>query len=112
MRRVMDGETVYVAVKSEGEADRLGNPADSWAEPVAVDNVLVSYKTSADQGYSRPDGFVVTCTMAFPRSCTLDLRGAKVTVRGEELEVYGNPRHVMSPLDGWDMTVEAGGHGG
>lgn len=108
MRRLMDGETVLVAVHTEGPADRLGNPGDSWAEPVAVDHVLVGRATAdAAGGYLRPDGITVTVTLQFPRTCGLDLFRAKVTVRGEELLVSGRPAHVPSPLL-WDMVVEAG----
>lgn len=112
MRRVMDGETVLVAVKSEAGVDRFGNPVDRWAEPVEVHHVLVSRLTAAERDYTRPDGFVVTATMAFPRGCQLDLRGAKVTAGGQELLVDGEPAHVASPLDGWDMLVSAGARNG
>jgi hypothetical protein len=114
MRRVMDGETVYVSVRSldsETETDRLGNPVYEWAEPVAVDHVLASVIDAEERDYSRPDGYVATYTLAFPRGCTLDLRGAKVTVGGRELTVIGDPVHVNSPL-AWDMRVTAGVHDG
>ena len=111
MRRVMDGETVYVSVRSETGTDRLGNPVYAWAEPVAVGRVLASVIDNDERDYSRPDGYVATYTLAFPRECTLDLRGAKVTVHGRELDVIGEPVHVNSPL-GWDMKVTAGVHDG
>jgi len=111
MRRVMDGETVYVRVRSANGTDRLGNPAYSWAEPVAVEHVLASVIDVDERDYSRPDGYVATYTMAFPRGCTLDLRGAKVTVHGRELDVIGEPVHVNSPI-AWDMKVTAGVHDG
>ena len=111
MRRVMDGETVYVSVRSDYSTDRLGNTVHSWAEPVAVEHVLASVIDMDERDYSRPDGYVATYTMAFPRECTLDLRGAKVTVHGRELDVIGDPVHVNSPL-GWDMKVTAGVHDG
>ena len=52
----MDGETVYVAVRTYGGRDRLGNPINGWDEPAAVDHVLVSESTDDDQSYTRPDG--------------------------------------------------------
>lgn len=107
MRRVMQGETVYVAVREDGAADRLGNPVDAWADPVPVHRVLVGSSTDDERSEARPDGISVTCTLTFPRSCSLELRGAKVTVRGRELRVAGDPMHEPSPLL-WDMTVKAG----
>ena len=40
--RVMNGETVLVAVKTQEGTDRFNNAVESWAEPVAVDHVLVT----------------------------------------------------------------------
>ena len=109
--RVMDGETVYVAVRSTSSTDRFGNSAPTWAEPVAVDHVLVGHATADDRDVSRPDGVEITATLTFPRTCDLDLRGAKVTVGGRDLLVVGEPAHEPSPLF-WDMTVRAGVHDG
>ena len=109
--RVMDGETVYVSVRSVSGADRFNNETASWAEPVAVDHVLVGHATDDDRQVDHPDGIVVTTTLTFPRTCDLDLRGAKVTARGRELLVVGEPSHEPSPLF-WDMTVKAGVHDG
>ena len=111
MRRVMEGETVYVSVRSGYSTDRLGNTVQSWAEAVPVKHVLASVIDGDERDYSRPDGYVATYTLAFPRGCTLDLRGAKVTVGGRELDVIGDPVHVNSPLL-WDMKVTAGVHDG
>ena len=112
MRRVMDGETVYVKVRSTTGNDRLGNPIYAWTEEAtAVKHVLASVIDADERDYSRPDGYVATYTLAFPRGCTLDLRGAKVTVGGRELDVIGDPVHVSSPLM-WDMKVTAGVHDG
>lgn len=107
----MDGETVYVAVRSQPAVDRFGNEAPTWAEPVAVDHVLVGRATEAERQVPHPDGVNVTATLTFPRTCDLDLRGAKVTVGGRELLVVGEPAHEPSPL-AWDMTVQAGVHDG
>lgn len=105
--RVMDGETVQVAVRSTEGADRFGNFAPTWAEPVAVEHVLVGRATADEREVSRPDGVTVAATLTFPRTCQLDLRGAKVTVRGREMLVVGDPAHEPSPLF-WDMTVQVG----
>ena len=109
----MDGETVQVAVRTTTTTttDRFGNPVPTWATAVNVDHVLVGKATADDQQVDHPDGIVVTHTLTFPRTCQLDLRGAKVTVGGRELLVVGEPAHEASPLF-WDMTVKAGVHDG
>ena len=107
----MNGETVLVAVRTASGRDRLGNPVESWAEPVAVDHVLVAKATEEERQASHPDGIVVTSTLTFPRTCQLDLRGARVYVGDRELIVSGEPAHELSPLY-WDMTVQAGVHDG
>lgn len=113
MRRVMDGETVYVAVAVEGSTDRLGNEVDAWAEPVAVDHVLVSESTDDDQAHTRPHGIVSVYTLSFRHDCALEMRGAKVTVRGRELLVAGSPTHGARLMaNPYDMTVRAGVHDG
>ena len=109
MRRVMDGETVYVAVRSQSARDRLGNEVDAWAEPVAVGHVLVNESTEDDRAHARPHGIASVYTLTFRHDCALDMRGAKVTVRGRELLVAGDPTHgprfMANP---YDMTVRAG----
>ena len=107
----MDGETVYVAVRTASGRDRLGNAVDAWAEPVPVEHVLVGKATAEDREVDRPDGIAVTATLTFPRTCALDLRGAKVIIGERELLVAGEPAHEPSPLF-WDMTVQAGVHDG
>lgn len=118
-RRVMDGETVKVRVRSTAttttttaeQFDRFGNAVPAWAEAVDVHNVLVSKATADERQADHPEGVTVTTTLTFPRTCTLDLRGAKVIVGGRELLVVGEPAHEASPLY-WDMTVQAGVHDG
>ena len=113
----MDGETVYVSVRTAptttttAEYDRFGNLVPTWAQAVPVEHVLVGKATADDTQVSRPDGITVTATLTFPRTCNLDLRGAKVQVGGRELIVVGEPAHEPSPLF-WDMTVQAGVHDG
>ena len=109
MRRVMDGETVYVAVRADGGRDRLNNEVRAWAEPVAVDHVLVSESTEDDQAFTRPDGITSVYTMGFRYDCDLEMRGAKVTVRGRELLVAGSPTHgPRLQVNPYNMTVRAG----
>lgn len=109
MRRVMDGETVYVAVRAEGGLDRLGNEVDTWAEPVEVAHVLVSESTEDDQTHTRPDGIACVYTLSFRYDFDLELRGAKVTVRGRELHVAGSPTHGPRLMaNPYNMTARAG----
>lgn len=107
----LDGQTVTVRTRSQVGTDRLGEPVYEWADPgVEVDGVLVSWATADDREPRRPDGVYVTAHLVFPRSCTLDLRGAKVVVGGDELVVSGVPHHVTE-VPGFaprDMVVEAG----
>lgn len=111
--RVMDGETVYVAVRTQSGTDRFNNQVEAWAEPVAVDHVLVTESTEDDQAFTRPDGIVSVYTLSFRYDCDLEMRGAKVTVRGRELLVAGSPTHgprlMVNP---YNMTVRAGVHDG
>lgn len=108
------GETVYVSLLTTGEADRLNNPERTYAEPVAVDNVVVVPATANDQSVQRPDGITVTYTLHFPRGYSSALRGAKVTVRGDEFYVSGSPApYTESNVRGaWTMPVEVGRHDG
>lgn len=109
MRRLMDGETVYVSVRSQTGTDRLNNAVRGWAEPVAVPHVLVAEATEDDQSHTRPDGMSCVYTMAFPHSCDLEMRGAKVTVRGRDLLVAGAPTHgPRLQANPYNMIVRAG----
>jgi len=113
MRRVFDGETVHVAVRSQAATDKFNNAVDSWAEPVAVNHVLVNDATDDDQSHTRPDGIECVYKMAFPYDCGLDLRGAKVTVRGRELRVAGEPTHgPRLQANRYNMIVLVGVHDG
>lgn len=105
--RVMDGQTVTVETRTVTGVDRLGNPVVGYAAPVDVPNVLVNWQTAAERDYTRPDGFVITCVCAFPRSCSLDMEGARLTIDGETLYVDGKPHRELSP-NGWNLLVNAG----
>lgn len=113
---MIHGETVYVSLLTvAGDArDRMGNPTRSYAEPAAVANVVVVPATEDELDATRPDGIRVTYTLHFPRGYAQDLRGAKVTVRGDEFRVVGDPKpyteaNVRGP---WTMPVRVGRHDG
>lgn len=109
MRRVMDGETVYVAVRVQEGTDRFNNAVNGWAEPVAVEHVLVSEATEDDRAHTHPDGIDCVYTLTFRHDCDLEMRGAKVTVRGRELLVAGSPTHgPRLQVNPYNMTVRAG----
>ena len=109
MRRVMDGETVMVSVLVQDGTDRFNNAVTTWAQPVAVDHVLVNEATEDDKTATRPYGITCVYTMGFRHDCNLDLRGAKVTVRGRELRVAGDPTHGPRLMaNQYNMKVRAG----
>lgn len=104
------GETVYVAHVTGTATDRFGTPRPVYGEPVAVENVVVVPSTMDERDYLRPDGVRVTYTLHFPRGYSQSLRGAKVTVRGDEYRVVGDPApyteaNVRGP---WTMPVQVG----
>ena len=104
------GETVYVRHVTGTEQERFGLDVPTYGEPVAVENVLVVPATLDESDYLRPDGMRVTYTLHFPRGYAQDLRGAKVTVRGDEYRVVGEPApyteaNVRGP---WTMPVSVG----
>lgn len=113
MRRAMNGETVYVAVCTTGADDRFGNEVREWAEPVAVEHVLVRESTDDEQAVTRPYGIKCVYTMGFRYDCDLEMRGAKITVRGRELLVAGSPTHgPRLHVNPYNMIVLAGVHDG
>ena len=74
------------------------------------DSVLVVPATLDERDYLRPDGISVTYTLHFPRGYSQSLRGAYVTVRGDEYRVVGDPapyteENVRGP---WTMPVSVG----
>lgn len=108
------GETVYVSLLTSGPEDRLGNQTDVHSAPKRVENVVVVPSTDDEVDATRPDGIRVIYTLHFPRGYGQNLRGAIVTVRGEDLRVAGDPKpyteaNVRGP---WTMPVMVGRHDG
>lgn len=108
------GETVYVSRLVPGAVDRLGNPTDEFSAPERVGNVVVVPATSDEIATARPDGISVVYTLHFPRGYARDLRGATVTVRGQDYRVYGEPApYTEANVPGpWTMPVMVGRHDG
>lgn len=105
MRRVMDGEPVTIYTRAATGIDAMGQPAYAWA-PHSV-RALVSESTASVRSEAQPEGIESRITMALPRTCDLDLRGARVAWRGRTYVVEGEPHHVASPLAAWDMVATA-----
>lgn len=101
-------ESVTVITRQDtGEVDALGEPIYSTQTEV-VDGVLLRYRTADEREDLRDDGIRLTVRMEFPKTYQGNLRGATVIVRGDELLVAGDPRHVIQSLLPWDMHVDAG----
>ena len=104
------GETVAVRHVEGTTTDRLNVKVPVYGDPVTVSNVVVVPATLDEADYLRPDGIRVTYTLHFPRGYSRALRGARVTVRGEEYGVVGEPQpytegNVRGP---WTMPVSVG----
>ena len=100
----MDGEPVTISVRSTNGIDAMGQPTYAWADHSVM--ALVSESTASERSEARPDGMECRISLALPRTCDLDLRGARITWRGRTYVVEGEPHHVASPLV-WDMNVGA-----
>jgi hypothetical protein len=88
----MIGEKVAVS-RPVREMDESKHEKVSW-EREEVDDVLVAPGATADVAEGiRRDGTSVAYVLHFPKTYDKPLRGCKVEVRGEELDVVGDPRH-------------------
>ena len=105
MRRVMDGEAVTISTRTQAGSDALGQPTWEWEDHEVM--ALVSEATGSARSSTQPDSVTSTIILALPRAWDLDLRGARVAWRGRAYLVEGEPHHVASPLERWDMVAEA-----
>lgn len=105
------GETVVVERHVEVGRDPGNNPIFEWVAE-EVDDVLVAPGGLADVIESnRPDGAQVTYSLHFPKGYPTTLRGARISVRGQEpLDVIGDPQHYTeaNTPGRWSMPVEVG----
>ena len=101
----MDGEPVTISVRTENGTDAMGQPTYAWADHSIM--ALVGESTASSRSEIRPEGVESRISLALPRTCDLDLRGARIEWRGRTYVVDGEPHHVASPLDAWDMKAEA-----
>ena len=110
----MMGETVTVFLPTLKGSDRFGNAVWDF-EPHEVGNCLVRPLDGGESsGERRPESTTGLLCIAFPKSFTASLSGAKVALsdRGEGLddayEVRGNPVPVKPSPTEWDRLATVG----
>lgn len=113
----MLGETVSVLKRIETGTDSMGEPIYQW-QTKNVENVLV--KPGLGENLTddlRPDGIRVKYTLAFPKTFTDSLRGARIALiernmSAEDYEsalvVVGDPGITNPCPTSWNRIVEAG----
>lgn len=106
---LIEGEAVVV-VRPRASYDDIGEPTYGEPEREEVAGCLVVPGATADLDASRPNGARVAYTVHFPKGYARGLRGCSLVVRGEQLEVVGDPqRHGPANVPGpWNMAAEAG----
>ena len=88
--RLLTGESVLVLTPAVSY-DEYNNENIEW-QSVTVQNVVVAPATTTDEDdTARPHGTKAKYTLAFPKTFTGSLRGCRVSVRGQEFEVIGDP---------------------
>lgn len=103
-------ETVTVLRRTEAGTDAMGEPVWEWS-PEEVGGVSVRPLEARDPGgRQRPDGYVQSYSLAFPKSYAGSLAHCRVILSGrggdEEYDVVGDVgKTVPSPLE-WDRIVE------
>lgn len=105
----LKGETVTVHREEMVGRDSHNNPIYEQVDEV-VENVLIAPgpRTDIEESH-RPSGTKVAYNLHFPRGYPTTLRGAQVSVRGDEpLAVIGDPRHFNehNTPGPWTMPVE------
>lgn len=79
---------------------------------VVVEDVLVNPSTTTYDrvGDGHPEAIECDLTLYFPRDLDLDLRGARVVVRGDAYEVVGDPQRYtdanLPPGCRWNLTAK------
>ena len=101
------GEHVTVRIFRDGEVDDFGNPSHVVSEDIEVSDVLVAPGKTDDGTHEMST--TKRYNLHFPKGFDAPLRNAHVFVRGEELEVVGDPvPYTGANCPGkWSMTVEA-----
>lgn len=99
------GETVQFMAYQLGAEDAHGNPVESWADPVSSGGWGFDPGGSVESSMPGRD-MVVTSPRLFRQSRDF-VPGSRdrVTVRGREYQVDGDPADWRSPLTGWEPGI-------
>jgi hypothetical protein len=103
----MRGVDVTVKRPVEGELDSMGEPSVMWESEI-VSNVLVAPAESERiEQDGRARGTDDIANVYFPKSYTARLKGCKVTLRGEDWDVIGDPQGYMADISptAWNRRV-------
>lgn len=101
------GEDVTVRTPTAGYDEHMEEVV-TWDEATVTNVVVTPGATSDVLDGTRPSGTRVAFTLGFPKSFTTPLRGCRVTVRGIECAVVGDPQpHTPDNVPGaWNYTAE------
>ena len=117
----MLGETVIVLTRDGTTTDPLGDPVEAWSAE-EVPNVIVKPTQGDDGGDAdRVNGVRVTYTLAFPKSFSGNLAGARVVLSDrvgavedaeaaarDALRVANDPDRMRPCPTAWDMLAYVG----
>jgi hypothetical protein len=101
------GEAVTVRTPTVSYDEHM-EEVTTWDE-ATVQNVIVTPGATSDVlDSTRPDGTRVAFTLGFPKTFTASLRGCRVTVRGIECAIIGDPQpYTADNTPGpWNYTAE------
>ncbi len=105
----MIGETVVVHRREQVGTNAHNQPVYEWSE-TSVEDVLVAPGPRDDiPDVVRPDGTTVAWTLHFPKTFNDPLRGARISVRGQDpAPVIGDPQPytLQNTPTRWWMPVE------
>lgn len=110
----MLGETVKVWRKEQASTDCMGEPVYTWTAEDVDDCIVRPLAGDNLTDATRPDGVVVSYSVAFPKTYKRrnSLRGCKVTFRDltekQALHVAGAPDITKPCPTAWDTIVEVG----
>lgn len=111
---MINGETVTVIRRNASGYDAFHSPITNEVRETVSDVLVVPGVCSEINDSMRPNGVLVKYTLHFPKTYQGSLESCSIEVRGEKLDVIGNPeRFTSSNTPGkWNMPVEVGGvHG-
>lgn len=105
------GESVWVLAPLLGAEDAFGSPTKTWddSQAVEVENVLLAPASPEDvAGSIRPEGVKVRFRLHFPKTYTQSLRGCRVKVRGQWMQVVGDPQPYQdaNTPGAWNRPVD------